>query len=243
MNRHLNLTETDWQKPENIPELQPNEVHLWRLPLADTKGKTALLTEEEKQRFARMHFTKDRAVRTTTRTRLRELLGAYTNTNPTDIRLAYATHGKPYLPDFPALGFNVSHAGDWAVIAFAAGLEIGVDTEETDRSFRVESLAGRFFSRLEVPVILGLPEAERHRAFYLAWTRKEAIIKARGDGLRLPLNEFGVSILGEEPVRVLHTDWREDEYRRWRLRSFTVAEDYPGAVAWLGEERIIRFFQ
>lgn len=201
------------------------------------------LTEGEKLRFRQYRFAADREAHTVARGRLRELLGQYLRIPPEEVVLENAPQGKPFLPDYPDFGFNVSHAGDWAVIAFAPGLEIGIDTEETDRSFRVESLVGRFFSRLEIPVILGLPEAGRHQAFYRAWTRKEAIIKARGDGLQLPLSEFGVSIVEGEPVRMLHTDWEEDEHRLWQLRSFMVAEDYPGAVAWLGKERIIRFFQ
>lgn len=246
MNLHRYLTDNDWQTPVAPPRLPSGAVHVWRVPLRQPDQEinrlNQLLTPDERKRFARFRFAKDRDAHTIARGRLREILAGYLGMTPKGLRFHYADSGKPYLTRHPELQFNLSHAGEWALVACTYGVEIGVDVEDIDRSFRVEDIVERFFSRREVPVILGLPEAERHAAFYRAWTRKEAIIKARGDGLSLPLDQFGVSISDSDPVRVLHTDWAPGEEKKWTLRSFTVGEAL-GAVAWLGMGREVRFFQ
>lgn len=244
MNLHKDLAETDWRTTAEHPKLITGAVHVWRVPLRVSSGRpaalAALLSPEETARCARFRFAADRAAFVAARGRLRELAAAYLGQKPAEVRFAYATHGKPFLPGSD-LQFNVSHAGDWAVMAFTRKTEIGVDTERIDRNFRVEDLVERFFSRVEIPVIL--EQADRHRAFFLAWTRKEAVIKARGDGLRLPLHQFGVTTEAEAAVRLLHTDWAPEEFRRWQLHSFTVAEGYPGAVAWLGPAQQLCFLE
>lgn len=244
MSYHLNLEETGWSVATKVPVLPQGEIHVWRVPLRVNperlKQLTDLLSEAELKRVARYRFPQDQSAYVAARGRLRELAGAYLGVLPAELTFEYAEFGKPYLA-YPDFHFNVSHAGDWAVMAFSRSREIGVDVEGTDRSFRVEALVGRFFSRMEIPTLLAQPD--RHRAFYLAWTRKEAVIKARGDGLSLPLDQFGVTIEEGESVRLLHTDWAEEDYLRWCLRSFTVAADYPAAVAWLGEGQKLRFLE
>jgi 4'-phosphopantetheinyl transferase len=79
-------------------------------------------------------------------------------------------------------------------------------------------------------------------AFFRAWTRKEAIIKAHGDGMSLPLSQFGVSIKLEEEVRLLHLDWSPQQCGEWQLASFTVAQEVPGAVAMRGVLGEVKFW-
>lgn len=247
LNLHLHLAQTAWQEVTAPPPLPVGTVHVWRVPLRVENERAAALhvalSAEEKERFSRFRFPKDREAHTVARGRLRQVLGSYLNRPPAGVTFAYAAAGKPFLADHPALRFNLSHAGDWALIACSRNVEVGADVEAVDRSFAKAGLVDRYFSRQEIPVLLGLPEADRHRAFFLAWIRKEAIIKARGGGLQLPLDRFGVSIRDGEPVRVLHTDWQPAEARNWQLRSFTVAEGYFGAVAWLGEAQNLNFLQ
>lgn len=246
MNLHHELPENAWQTPTAPPRLPSGAVHVWRVPLRQNQDEISrlnlLLSPDERERFSRFRFAPDRAAHTVARGRLREILAGYSGVAPGALRFGYTENGKPYLAEHPDLQFNLSHAGDWALVACTYDVEIGVDVEVIDRSFQVEDIVERYFSRREVPVILGLPEAERHAAFYRAWTRKEAIIKARGDGLSLPLDQFGVSILPDDPVRVLHTDWAQGEEKKWQLRSFTVGEAL-GAVAWLGAGRDVLFYR
>lgn len=247
MNHHLNLVATGWQQPTASPVLPAGEVHVWRVSLRVATDRLDYLNKvislAERERFARFRFPADQMARTVAHGRMREIVGLYLDVPPESLVICTEELGKPFLRDYPDFHFNLSHAGDWALIACSRELEVGVDVEVIDPSFRVEDLVERYFSREEVPVILGLPETERHRAFFLAWTRKEAIIKARGDGLSLPLNQFGVTILAEDPVRVLHTDWVPGQELDWNLRAFTVAKEIPGAVAWIGEDRLVRFWE
>lgn len=193
-----------------------------------------MLTDAERERFAKFYFPADREQRTVARGRLRQLLGCYLGIPPEEVRLRYANYGKPSLDANQTLRFNVSHAGGWALFAFTPAVEIGVDLEPVNRELNLEGIVSHFFSPAEIPVILRQPEREKATAFFRAWTRKEALIKAHGHGLSLPLSQFGVSIEAAEPVRVLHTDWATEEWRDWELGSFTVQEDLPGAIALRG---------
>lgn len=200
------------------------------------------LTDEERARITKFYFQADREQRTVARGRLRQLLGSYLSIPPSEVRLRYANHGKPSLIAGQTLRFNVSHAGGWALFAFTSEVEIGVDLEPVNRGITLDGIVSHFFSPAEIPVILRQPTREKANAFFRAWTRKEALIKAHGHGLSLPLSQFGVSIEAEDPVRVLHTDWSVEEWREWELRSFTVQEDLPGAIALRGPVDEIKFY-
>ncbi|MEO0733443.1 MAG: 4'-phosphopantetheinyl transferase superfamily protein [Bacteroidota bacterium] len=243
MNYHQNLAQTNWELPPEQYDLPHGEVHLWRWHLdvkpAVRQALESHLHPTERERFAAFHYARDRHQHTVARSRLRQLLGGYLGLPPKAVKFNYAAHGKPVLPsDFSDLQFNLSHAGGWGLAAVTRTYSIGVDVEPIHDSFSVAALVRRFFSPREIPVVL----AGQHRSFYLAWTRKEAIIKAHGDGLALPLHQFGVTVEDQEPVRVLHLDWAPEEVPTWRLHSFMVAENTPGAVAWRGPEQTLRFF-
>lgn len=242
---HLDLAATNWQLPAYHPKLKAGEVHAWRLPLNSDKHQLArlvnLLTLEERQYAELSYFERGYRERVMSRATLRILLGYYLNKSPEEVKLASTKLRKPYLVDFPELHFNVSHASDHLLLAFTKIAAIGVDLEFIDPKINVTSLVERFFSRVEVPVILGLKPADQSFAFFRAWTRKEAIIKATGNGLSTPLDEFGVSIDLAHPVQVLHTDWNPLELEEWQLRSFTVTEYLPGAIALKGKISRVRY--
>ncbi len=227
--------------PDNTIQLDEG-THLWRINLETTTKQTALLSAEESARFARYRFARDRERHATARSSLRQILSYYLNVPPATLAIAYAANGKPFLPDYPTLHFNLSHAGGWALIGISKQQAIGVDVEPVDRSFAVADLVRRFFSTTEIPQILTQPAHAQHAAFYLAWTRKEAIIKAHGDGLRLPLSSFGVTIGLEEEVRLLHMDWAPQQCDEWQLASFMVAPEVPAAVAMHGKLGQIDFW-
>lgn len=236
---HLDLAATNWQLPTCHPELKIGEVHVWRLPLNADRHQLSqlakLLTLEERQRADLSYFERGYRERVMSRATLRILLGRYLNKPPQAVKLNITELRKPYLADFPELHFNVSHAGDHLLLAFTNIAAIGVDLEYINPKINVATLVERFFSRIEVPVILGLPPASQSFAFFRAWTRKEAVIKATGNGLSTPLDEFGVSIQLADPVQVLHTDWNPREPEEWQLRSFTITDDLPGAIALKGQ--------
>nr|ASV46661.1 hypothetical protein [uncultured bacterium] len=131
--------------------------------------------------------------------------------------------------------FNVSHSGEMALYAFARGRELGVDVEEVRRMEDGLHIAERFFSQAEVAVFRSLPEEIRDDAFFNCWTRKEAYIKAVGEGLSFPLHVFDVSLAPGEPARLLASrDPQQAE--RWSLRGLPdPAPGYRAAIVVEGE--------
>jgi 4'-phosphopantetheinyl transferase len=128
--------------------------------------------------------------------------------------------------------FNLSHSGALALYAFTADGELGIDVELDDADFARERIAERFFSPAEVRALRTLPANLQPRAFLTCWTRKEAFIKARGDGLSLPLDSFDVSLGPEARPALLRTAWSAEEPASWRVLDLSDrAAGYIAAVA------------
>jgi 4'-phosphopantetheinyl transferase len=171
--------------------LASGEVHSWcvrlDVPPETAAGCCAALTDDERNRSARLRFTGDWRRFVVTRGVLRELLGRYLRTNPGEVRFVYNPFGKPALsPEFGSrLTFNVSHSGDLALIAIATDSDIGVDLECIREQPDYVEIARRFFSAAEAEQLTRLPSQIHAKAFLSCWTKKEAYVKARGEGLAL----------------------------------------------------------
>jgi 4'-phosphopantetheinyl transferase len=220
---------------EPVLQAQPNVVDTWTVDLdqpADVRAAYArALSDDELQRASRFVFERDRHHYVVCRGALRHLLAAYLDAAPGDLVFDYGHRGKPSLDGAAAgrLQFNVSHASGVAVAAVSTGAPIGVDLECISRTVEFEELAGRFFSPREAEDLLSLPVADRRAAFFACWTRKEAYIKAIGDGLACPLDSFAVTLRSGEPpaFRWIATD----DAAAWTLRTFEPAAGYVAAVA------------
>lgn len=188
----------------------------------------SVLSDDECERAARFRFDRDRRRFVAGRSALRSLIASYLDVAPADVAFGYGPQGKPFVPGAP-LSFNVSHSGACAVYAFGACLEIGVDVEILDHARYSDRVAERFFSPQEVAALEGLAPDERAAAFLRCWTRKEAFIKARGEGLSLPLHEFDVAFAPGATPRILRTAWSAQEPAEWTLRD--ISGFCPGAVA------------
>jgi 4'-phosphopantetheinyl transferase len=192
---------------------------------------TDLLSGDERERAGRFVFDRDRCRYIVARARLRQLLAARLGIAPAAVEFSYGARGKPALaPRFAGSGlhFNLSHAGALAVYALAAGAEIGVDVEEVRALPDADDIAARFFSRHENERYLALDPLARPQGFFNCWTRKEAFIKALGDGLYYPLDTFDVSLAPGEPARILRVADTPGERCGWVLESFAPR---PGFVA------------
>lgn len=152
------------------------QVHAVRLRATEavTAQFRELLTLDEQERAARFRFPHLQSSFSLARGALRILAGRYLNTDPAGIRFEYGPNGKPSLAGGARLKFNVSHSGALALFAFTLDCEIGVDVEEIRPMPDREQIAARFFSA---------QEAAEPGAFFRLWTRKEAYIKALGEGL------------------------------------------------------------
>jgi 4'-phosphopantetheinyl transferase len=169
---------------------------------------------------------------------LRELLGRYLKRSPVEVPLCYGDYGKPELSKDKLKGsirFNLSHSNGLAVYAFASEREVGIDLELVRPAFAVDGIASRFFSDQEVLDLHKLPLEMRAEGFFLCWTRKEAYVKARGQGLQIPLKNFSVTLTPKEPAELKSVDGA-----RWTLRSFRPAPGYVAAVVGEGKDWWLR---
>lgn len=208
-------------------------IDLWTWLLSPGDGEierlVGLLSDDERARAARFVFDRHRGRFIVARGRLRQILGGIAGRPPEDLRFAYGAHGKPALSGIPgAPHFNLSHSGDLAVVAVSSDLELGVDVEAV-RPLK-EDVAERFFSAAEIAALAKLAESDRLDAFYRCWTRKEAVIKALGTGLSLPLKSFDVSI-DAAGARLLRLEGMPDAPRDWALAHLDPAPGYAGAIA------------
>ncbi|MBN2307593.1 MAG: 4'-phosphopantetheinyl transferase superfamily protein, partial [Candidatus Hydrogenedentes bacterium] len=153
---------------------------------------------------------------------------------PERVRLTYNAQGRPELADETApdgLRFNVSHSGALALVAATRGRAIGVDIEQVHERAAAMGIARRFFSREEVAALRALPAEARRVGFLNCWTRKEAYIKAKGQGLSLPLDKFSVTLAPGDPPALLRTQDDPAEAGRWALHAIDAGPGYVAAVA------------
>ena len=198
-------------------------------PSGDALG---LLDDSERARAERFLFDEDRRRFVASHAALRVALGNATERDPRSLRFVTGPHGKPSLAE-PASGiqFNLSHSGARALIAIAVGRRVGVDIER-DRGVDELALASRFFSEAEAAAIAGTPPANRRAAFFRIWTRKEAFVKAIGDGLTHPLASFHVNGADDNSLdQSLVACADRSAIARWRVVPLAADDGYTAALA------------
>ena len=227
-------------------ELGADEVHVWLAVLDDYRADSLklLLAEDELSRAARFHFDKDRNHYTVARGLLRKLLAAYLGVGAGELRFSYAEKGKPALEKSQqgSLNFNLAHSHGLAIYAFTREREVGVDLEFIREDLADEKIAKRFFSQSEIDVLTKLPAAQKKQAFFDCWTRKEAYIKARGEGLSMPLDEFDVSLQPGEAAALLRNHKEPGEVTRWSMQSLAVPAGFVAALVVSGHDWKVRAF-
>jgi 4'-phosphopantetheinyl transferase len=242
----MHITHADFEidAPLALPE---DEVHVWRADLesigSDESRWRKVLSPDETTRASRFHFTIDRERFVAARALLRTILAGYLAVRPGDLSFAYSKKEKPSLAPLHAAGgieFNVSHSGGIALYAFTRGRELGIDIEQIRNDFEVEPIARRFFSAYEQQQLTDFPVPERVGAFFRCWTRKEAYIKATGDGLSLPLSQFDVSLAAQSANALLSARPDNTEAERWLLREVPAGSEYVGALCVRGRDWTLR---
>ena len=235
MSRALEITE--WLTPPEGLRLASDEVHVWRAaldqPLEKVQSYRAILSDAERSRADRFHFEEDRTAYTLARAALRSLLGGYLSVVSSSIEFEYSPHGKPYLKpatNLRAVSFNISHSHKLALLAFAIDRQVGVDVERIRPDFGTLEIAQRFFSKSEVDALLAQPPDRQAECFFNCWTRKEAYIKAIGDGLSCPLHRFDVTLGVGEPARLLATRVASQDASQWSMHNLDVGACYKAAV-------------
>jgi 4'-phosphopantetheinyl transferase len=233
-----------WSPAAPGKPLQANEVHIWRAhldldsPIQDLQS--ASLSLEERERAARFAFDKDRKQFILTRMILRQLLGGYLGESPGRVLIETLKYGKPTLTaaaKIPSLRFNLSHSHGLALFAFSLEQEIGVDLEMIRPPVALDGIENIYFSAREREELAALPSELRAEGFFLGWTRKEAYVKALGEGLLSAPEAAEVSLTPDRVSSLCSSD-----RQRWSLYSLCPEAGFVGAFVVEGRNHLIRYW-
>ena len=237
----------EWAQATDRVTLSDGDVHIWRMdlnaPERDIERLRALLSQDEHaraKRFVRpIHARRFIAAHGA----LRLVLANCLRIDPKSIEFQKNEHGKPHLVQETAITFNLSHSGDLALIGVTEGRAIGVDLERFRERLEMDKIAKRHFSAGEVAKLFSLSkDTLREAAFYECWTRKEAYIKARGEGLSLGLDRFDVAFGPGESPALLRSDEGADELNRWTFVDIRVRPRYAAACVVEGRIRELHYW-
>jgi 4'-phosphopantetheinyl transferase len=207
------------------PVLGPAEVHVWQMSLQrspdELESLHALLDADERARVARCRLEADRREMLAARGLLRWVLGGYLGQEPATLRIRRGAGGKPSLVE-PRVHFNLSHTRGLALLAVTVDGAVGVDVERVRALADLQEVARHFFSDAERRMLASRSPAEAELGFFRCWTRKEAYVKARGDGLAIPLAAFDVPLEATEEPRPVVSREAGREAHGWYVREVSV---------------------
>jgi 4'-phosphopantetheinyl transferase len=239
-----------WKIPQTELTLAERDIHIWRadldLQIMGFQKLYQTLSIDERVRAERFHFEKDRRWFIAARGILREILGCYLGVEPNAFRFCYGRNGKPRLAGISgkeAIYFSLSHSEGIALYGFTRNHEIGVDIEYMRDISEMDQIVERFFSVREKRVFHTLPENQKKEAFFKCWTRKEAYLKAVGDGLSRPLESFDVTLGRGEPAILLRMEEGSNVAFRWSIQDLKPTLGFAAAIAVEGENLEFRCWQ
>jgi 4'-phosphopantetheinyl transferase len=227
-----------WPPPPTQWPLGHGAIHVWagnlQAPEERILALAKTLSSDETARAARFHSDRDRNRFIVGRGLLRTILTRYVGGVPTGLAFSYGPKGKPALASTarqrPPL-FSVAHGEDLLILAVSRDCEVGVDVEYIRPCEDAESIAANHFSSHEASVLRSLPAAQRLEAFYRLWTRKEAWLKATGDGIGESLSQVEVSFLANEPARLVSLFGSAEAVQNWTLCEIHPAAGFMAALA------------
>jgi len=227
-------------------QLGDHEIHLWsssvRQPEVLQKDLRRTLSPDEWKKAARFRFDEQRNAYIVAHGLLRLILSCYAEVEPERLEFVHGPRGKPALRGVP-IHFNMSHSKDVVVYAVAEEPKLGIDVEYIRSIPDVLAIARQFFSPVEYQDLLTLEEAQRSQGFFSCWTRKEAYIKAIGDGLYTPLDQFQVAVKPKQPVALVSIQEDQRSASEWSLFDWKLSQRYACAVAICGSGWHITHFR
>ncbi len=234
----MTFADIRWSAPPAGWSLKDREIHVWAAALefsAQVLAELELtLSVEEHERGQKFHFIADRNVFIGSRGVLRAILAAYLELDPQEIHFAYGRHGKPILasqPEAERLQFNLAHSDGLLLTAVSRFCAVGVDVERVRGLDDLDDLANQLLSPAEEIAWRRLPVSQQNRAFFNLWTRKEACLKAIGEGIAERLKEITVSLMPEGPAGELDPPGIPDSTQAWTLTHLQPAPDFAAALA------------
>ena len=231
-----------WRPAREWEPASDDVIDVWRFELEVQDDDWAILTPDEAQTANRIVVEEKRDRKASSKAHLRRILARYLGTRPQDVRFTYGQHGKPRLAEHDEPRFNLSDSESRGIAAVSRGVRIGVDLEFAREGRAFTDIADRFFTEAESAALRALPSEDRRTAFYRAWTRKEAYLKAWGTGLSFATNRFTLDYIGEGPGSLVATEMPEDDASRWHFKDVELGPAYAGAICFEGPDRPIRWW-
>lgn len=244
------FSKTQWEIPKKPIQIQSKAIHIWAADLSSHAtqwgNNRRVLSQDECEKADRYKFEKNKNDYITARAILRKILGYYLTIEPEKIRFSYNPYGKPYLNlenNKNHLYFNLSHSGDLVLYIFSSDYEVGIDVEKLHCIDDFQNIAKGFFSEAEYLKLISLPHFQRQDAFFKCWTRKEAFIKAIGNGLSYPLDQFEVTLLPDESPALLNILGDSKSIPEWSLYALEPAPNYEAAFVFKGSCHQVDYFK
>jgi 4'-phosphopantetheinyl transferase len=244
MAMNMSAEQINWPQPSsnwslnwhNDHSIFPN-VHVWAasldLPVNTITALASILASTELDRAARFRFVRDRNRFIAGRGFMRVILGHYLSANPVELEFIYGNHGKPALGGVFAtarLHFSLSHSENLGLLAISPVGAVGVDVENIRPLDDADSLVNRFFSQREITSFQKVPKNAKSLAFFKLWTRKEAFLKATGEGIAHLLDQVEVSFLPNESVKLLNLPKQLGQITDWHLHNLVPASGFVAAL-------------
>lgn len=216
-----------------MPAMQ-RTVWVWTVQLdaRDCAWHWELLSGDERERASRFRFAIHRNRYVRCRGAVRLILGQALRCQPQAVRLAYSPFGKPELAACHRtddLRFNVSHCENFAVIAIARGVSVGVDVEHAGRLADFDDIARGVLPEIDYRELTAAGPNQRARVFYRSWTRREAWLKATGQGISKGMKHFSFVPTPMNSLRVV--DQNGSVIDDWHVRDLALPAPYLGALA------------
>jgi 4'-phosphopantetheinyl transferase len=228
--------ERKFATPWNGIQLEADDVHVWLLPCAQPREILrrlyAILDSDERRRADRYRFDRHRDRFIASRGAVRQLLAEYVGCSPEAIEFEFGERGKPRLAGYhaSAISFNMSISRDWALLGLNLEREIGIDIERIDSERADRDIVSHYFAPGEIVELETLQDRDWLQGFFNCWTRKEAFIKATGEGLYRALDSFEVSLAPGESVSLLRVENCAVSAGAWQMRDLAKVPGYAGAL-------------
>ncbi|MDQ3021351.1 MAG: 4'-phosphopantetheinyl transferase superfamily protein [Bacteroidota bacterium] len=214
-------------------KIPANEIHIFQSTLektsAEIKNSETILSNDELTKAYRYKFEADKNNYVVCRALLRSVLSEYLSIPAAHITFFYSEKGKPYINN-SSIKFNLAHSNNYTVFAFVFEEEVGIDIEYQRELRDALTIAKRYFSKSEVEEFENINSEKIKNAFFYCWTRKEAFLKAVGEGLSYPLADFSVTLKPGNP-KIMWIKKKPDEIKKWSLHDIKVRENYISSLA------------
>lgn len=210
------------------PALGLSDIHIWLFSL-DQAAHIDCLSPRERDAAAALRFATDRRRYVAGHTARRRILARYCEECAEALRFTVATNGRPSLAS-RKVNCNYSRSEGWGVLAVSRAAVLGVDIEAIRAHDDLSAVARQNFSIAEQRALATLSGADRIAGFYDCWTRKEAVVKAMGDGLSAPLSAFDITLTSDAAPAIVRAEGPCAQARDWSLRAFSPREGFTGAV-------------